>query len=184
VRWIDFLILILQTHAQSLARLAALFGEDSLTEFLESQEDPPHPQNLSALDAAEERFRRFCERHGELADWTINSSPVGNPYSELETCLQDLKLSPVLEFYVWAYPFYRTLVESPIELSARIQGQSNPAGAELVETALEEAKIWMRSLPVPPQLSLQAESAAQVPWLKFRSETLKKIGRRPLGPVY
>jgi hypothetical protein len=52
-----------------------------------------------------------------------------------------------------------------------------------VDEAVAQAQAWMRSLGLPAAIAPQAERAAEIPWLRFRSEILPRLGRRPLGPV-
>jgi hypothetical protein len=57
-------------------------------------------------------------------------------------------------------------------------------GTVLVDEAIADAKNWIQQFPLPPAFAAQAERAAEIPWVKFRAHALKKIGKRPLGPVY
>src|SRR5207237_1497991 len=123
-----------------------------------------------------------------------------SPYEELQGAVQELGLTPELEFHLWAYPHYRAFVESSIDLGARIASQGAPgsgygrihpmhasagsAGTVLVEEAAAQAEDWLRRLPVRPEQRQQLEALAHAPWLRFRAAVLKRIGRRPMGPVY
>ncbi len=165
-------MLILETHAQSLQRLAALFGEEVLFELLEMQEDEPKRVTV----------------HTEYFQAPVENFPKGQAYGELESMIRHLKLHPILEFHLWAYPHYRSYIESSLDLNSIIPSStlqsSDPIGARLVEEAISEAKKWIQNLPLPPAFAAQAERVAEIPWLKFRASVLKKIGKRPLGPVY
>ena len=163
MKLVQFLILVLEAHAQSLQRLAAFFGEEVLFELLEMQEDEPR-----RIPVNREYFKSSVEK---------NIS--GQAYGELESAVRGMKLHPVLEFHVWAYPFYRSYIESDIDLNS-----ITSTGTNLVDEAVEEAKNWIKHLPLPPSFAAQAERAAEIPWVKFRAHALKKIGKRPLGPVY
>jgi hypothetical protein len=163
VRLVQFLILVLETHAQSLQRLAAFFGEEVLFELLEMQEDEP---------------RRLPVNKGYFKP-AVEKGVSGQAYGELESAVRAMKLHPVLEFHVWAYPFYRSYIESEIDLNSMAE-----TGTAIVDEAIAEAKNWIHQLPLPPAFAAQAERAAEIPWVKFRANALKKIGKRPLGPVY
>jgi hypothetical protein len=172
VRLVEFLIYLLEAHAQTLHRLAALFGEDLLLHMLEESGD------RMADEAAPPRFR---------PEWFEPPAPGGShssPYAELEGAVHELKLPAVLEFHLWAYPHYRSLIESGLELDARIPGPGGDVGVELVDEAVEQAEAWVKRLPIAQDFALQAQRAAHVPWLRFRTQVLKRIGKRPMGPVY
>jgi hypothetical protein len=174
MRLVDFLILVLEAHGRTLQRLAALFGEEPLLELLE----------LAGENTSEDEA---CPALG--ARWFTAPSTGGSPgaaYAELESSVHDLSLAAQLEFHVWAYPHYRAFIESPLELGARLasggQASEDPATA-VIDEAVARARDWLKKLPIPPELWNQAESAASVSWVRFRTEALKKAGRRPLGAL-
>ncbi len=171
VRLVDFLVFMLEAHAQTLQRLAALFGEERLLEILENAGEHPDamatPPNVKAI-------------------WFEAPAPnsPSTAYAVLEGAVSEMRLPEFLEFHLWAYPHYRAFIESPLELGSKIQGPGGEAGVALVDEAVAQAQEWIRRLVIPPELGPQAERAAHVPWLRFRAEVLKRIGRRPMGPVY
>lgn len=165
VRLVDFLIRVLEAQAQTLQRLAALFGEDILLEILER--------------GAEVDEETVSKRPAIALSWFGKANGGGeSPYAELEGAVRDFKLSPVLQFHIWAYSGYRAFIESKIELGARV---TNPQA--VVETALECSKRWLATLPMAPEFRNQAERAAEVPWIRFRTTVLKDLGQRPIGVV-
>jgi hypothetical protein len=160
MRLVDFLVLLLEAQARTLQRLAALLGEAELLELLESAGE-------READVVEPTLAWFGEN-------------LGGDYRELEGAVRELGLASMFEFHLWAYPLYRSLIESSLELGARIR----PECAEsLAESAFSASRAWVKGLYVPAQLCLQAESAAQVPWLRFRAEFMKRVGNRPLQPI-
>ncbi|HUP58147.1 MAG TPA: hypothetical protein VM598_11885 [Bdellovibrionota bacterium] len=164
MRLVDFLIRLLEAHSQTLQRLAALFGEEILLEMLEkAAERTPEPT------APRIQFGWFSKGGGQT---------FGSPYAELEGAVRELTLSPVLQFHLWAYPVYRAFIESELELSARME---NPQPA--IDVVLDGAKVWLDTLPIASEFRLQAEKAAEVPWIRFRSSVLKGLGQRPIGVV-
>lgn len=172
MRLVEFLISLMTAHAQTLQRLAALFGEEEMLEMLETAGE------------SEEIIETFEPKALSL----LREAPLGtgpsSPYAELEGAIHDLGLSEVQEFHLWAYPLYRAYIESELDLNTQIKGASPDCGPTMVDEAIAQAEAWVRKLPIPPSLAQQAERAAQVPWLRFRTDVLKRIGRRPLGPVY
>lgn len=172
MRLVDFLILMLEAHARTLQRLGALLGEDVLVELLEQA-----GENASEDEA--------CPALG--ARWFSGASS-GSPaaaYAELESTVHEFKLPAMLEFHVWAYPHYRAFIESPLELGSRLatDARGPDATTALVDEAVEQARAWLKKLPIPLDIWRQAETAASVPWVRFRTEALKKAGKRPLGAV-
>jgi hypothetical protein len=174
VRFVDFAIQVLQTQAETLKRLAAFFGEDTLFEMLEIAGDQETIQDQHSFEFKTEWF--------EAPDKNLKSSET-NAYSELESSVNDLKLPAVLEFHLWAYPFYRSIIEGPVALKSKIPASSQPITDLLVNEALYQAKLWVKQLPIRPEHSAQAERAALTPWLRFRSDVLKKLGKRPVASV-
>ena len=171
MRLVEFLTFLLEAHANTLHRLAAIFGDDVLLQMLEESGERISEETSSA---------RFQPIWFEAAQ----SMGFSSPYAELEGAVHDFKLPAVLEFHLWAYPHYRAFIESEIELDARIPGPGGDTGVALVDEAVEQAEAWIKRLPIPPEFSVQAERAAHVPWLRFRTQVLKRIGKRPFGPVY
>ena len=174
MRLVEFLILLLEAHAETLKRLAALFGEENLVHLLEL--------------AGEEEVTEDEPPEEIPIDLTLFESPApaspSAPYTELEGAVRELNLPAVLEFHLWAYPIYRSFIESPLDLNARIPGPGGDAGIRLVDQAIAEAEVWVKRLPMADLVRNQAERAAHVPWLRFRTTTLRRIGKRPMGPVY
>ncbi|MGK5081732.1 hypothetical protein WDW37_00380 [Bdellovibrionota bacterium FG-1] len=170
MRLVEFLILMLQAHAHTLQRLAALFGEEILLHMLE--------------ESGEELAKKLPPPRFQLV-WFEAPKNTGfsSPYAELEGAVHDFTLPAMLEFHLWAYPHYRSLIESTLDLNARIPGPHSDTCLCLIEEALEQANAWIRALPIATEFQLQAQSAAQIPWLRFRTQTLKQMGRRPFGAV-
>jgi hypothetical protein len=182
VRLAEFLAQILATHGEVLLRLAALIGEEELLELLEKAEE---------LHPADDTLDEFERWDAWLKERLVTSPGESAPQAmaEIQSTVSSLDLPEVLEFYVWAYPGYRAYVETSAGLAMRIPrqgptGAPSESGLQLTEDAVSRAKAWFRRLPLPPQIVATAERAAEVPWLRFRSEVLKRVGRRPLGPVY
>ncbi len=190
MRLAEFLSQILATHGEVLLRLAALLGEEELLELLEKAEEL-HPTD-TAHDADDPQgLKEFARWETWLKERLVASPGESAPQAmaEIQSTVSSLDLPEVLEFYVWAYPAYRAYVETSLGLALRIPkqgptGAPSESGLQLTEDAVARAKSWFRRLPLPPQIAATAERAAEVPWLRFRSEVLKRVGRRPLGPVY
>ena len=176
MRLVEFLIHVLDAHAQVLQRLAALLDEEALIAVLElageQQESDPERYPTPILKLRPEWF----DRHSATGHSTA--------YAELESAVHGMKLGSQLVFHLWAYPPYRAFVESEYDLDTRILGPGGEAGTRIVDDTIQMARLWVEELPLPPQVRARAAQAAEIPWLRFRTEVLKRIGRRPLGPVY
>jgi hypothetical protein len=164
VRLVDFLITLLEAQAQTLQRLAALFGEDLLMEMLENAPE-------------------YEEKPEVHAKGFIPSPDTSANYAELEGAVREFSLPAVLQFHLWAYPHYRAFIESELELSDRVDPKNPEAVVGLADEAIRQAEVWLKNLPIAPEFFKQAHSAAQLPWIKFRAQLLKKAGQRPLGAV-
>lgn len=176
MRLVDFLILLLGAHSEALKRLAAFFGEERFIDMLEDSGD--------TIDKSLP-IRKFTDKAGAALIWIDMNSPRtnANAYVELEGAVRELSLPEVLEFHLWAYPHYRAFIESSVDLNARMAPGGGSSGAALIEEACIQAEAWAHALPIPPAVAGAAHKAALVPWLRFRAEALKKMGRRPLGAV-
>ncbi|MBI2711425.1 MAG: hypothetical protein HYX41_00990 [Bdellovibrio sp.] len=180
VRFVDLLIFLLQTQGETLKRLAAFFGEEEFIEILESQETSPvkaaHADPASKFEPDLEWFQE------------IEGMP-GSPYLELEDAVRELGLPAPLEFHLWAYGFYRSLIESGVELkSVILPSVSNEDGTidpldVLIAESIKQAKAWITGLPIPSTVYLQAESAALTPWVRFRARVLSRAGRKVLSAI-
>jgi len=183
MRLAEFLSEILSAHGQVLLRLAALIGEDALLELLERAEElyPSGDEDIESFEKWEAWLKeRLVHSPGESSSQAM---------AEIQSAVTELHLPEVLEFYVWAYPTYRAYVETGLNLALRIPrlsatGGPSESGAQLTEDALLRAQEWFKRLPLPSTHAAAAERAAEIPWLRFRAEVLKRVGIRPLGPVY
>ena len=175
---LEFLIQVLEAHAETLKRLDALFGEDTLVLVLERAGELEEVQAekgiLSSPPVDPSCFEEVEPSYSFPED----------PYLEVETAVRAMKLSERLTFHLWAYRHYREWVESPADLWWRIPGPGGEAGLKLVDDTRARAEGWIKRLGLPEPLGTQAARAAHVPWLRFRTVVLKRIGRRPLGPAY
>jgi len=180
MRLVDFLVLLLGAQAETLKRLAAFFGEENLVDMLEDAGESFDDRKLAGLAPA-----KFATTSVASVTWIAASTPHTNAsaYAELEGTVRELGLPEILEFHLWAYPHYRAFIESAIDLDSRLPAGGGESGAALIEEACAAADAWVKTLPIPPAVAAAAYKAAGVPWLRFRTEALKKMGRRPLGAV-
>lgn len=169
MRWVDFLVQVLKTQGRTLQRLSVLYGEDTLIEWMEAAGDEMATPDLTFQIES---------------SWLLPAQPTQSTFSPLEALEQaarETELSAVLEFYLWTYPYYRTLVESPIDLRAEIQLKKNPEFiGHIVDEAVTQAKLWLEQLRLPVRIRDQAEKASLVLWVRFRSDALKLAGQRPM----
>ncbi len=178
------MIHLLEAQAQTLHRLAALFGDDILLHMLEEAGERADAEATKKTALSNRGEERPTKSPLFEPSWFEAPSAKGysSPYTELESAVHEFKLPSVLEFHLWAYPTYREFVESGLELDARIA--DGDFGQKLVDEATRRAEEWVNTLSIAQEFVLQAKAAAHVPWLRFRTQTLKRIGKRPLGPVY
>lgn len=114
MRLAEFLAEILTAHGQVLLRLAALIGEERLLDLLERAEE--------LYPLADEDVETFSRWEKWLRSMLVES-PGDTPshaMAEIQSAVNALNLPEVLEFYVWAYPTYRSYIETGIKLSMRI----------------------------------------------------------------
>lgn len=174
MKFIDFITEILETQAKTLQRLAAFFGEEEFLEILEASGEMPSGEMTNrVLDF------KLDPNWFEKPPASVTSTSYAQAYAQLEGTVHELGLPAVLEFHLWAYPFYRILIESSIDFKSPFRIAENKGVETLINEALAYAKLWVRNLPLHPELSAAAESAALLPWIRFHSEILKKIGKRP-----
>ncbi|MFZ9594789.1 MAG: hypothetical protein ACO3A2_01790 [Bdellovibrionia bacterium] len=164
--WTELIIRLLQAQGQTLSRLAAFFGEDNLVAILEAagESQIPNPTLFTKIKESASTDSPFWK--------------PGSPFLEIETAVHELQLSAVLEFHLWSYPYYRYLIESSIELKAQV-----PELETFVEQALEAARTWVAHLPIEAEMITHFQRTAQVPWLRFRTECLSQLGKRPIEAV-
>jgi hypothetical protein len=162
---VEFLSQLLSTQAQVLKRLEAFFGQEPLLQLLESAHE--------ALD--EEREKHPPKPWNFSKNWFI-PAPLQlvktAPYIELEGAVRDQDLPEFLEFYLWAYPYYRTLIESSLDLKMTMH-PNYPVKETLCREAIEQARIWLNRLPVHPTLAAQVQTLGMTPWLRFQNEILR-----------
>jgi hypothetical protein len=169
--WTEFLIHVLKAHAHTLHRLTAFFGEAEFLKILET-----------AGESTEGHTSSFKIKNDWLPTTTGPEAP--SHYLELEGAVQEMHLSSVLEFHIWTYPFYRIIIESSVDLKAKIPDHHGSRVLEiLVQEAVMDARSWTRKLPILPELTLQTQNIAQVPWVRFRTTVLGKTGRRPMAAL-
>ena len=161
---VEFLIAILEAHAQTLQRLAALFGEDIVIDLLENA---PEGEPELLLPSIQE-------------DWFEPETEGRNHYAQLEGAVKEFNLASVFEFHLWAYPYYRAFIEGPLELSDRLPEKRVSA---IADEAIAHAERWLERLPIADEFRPRARSAAQLPWIRFRAHLLKSTGQRPLGAL-
>ncbi len=179
MRLVDFLILILQTHAQVLSDLSEVFGEDILMEMLEDTGEK--------FDEVLTPSRFAQKTHADSVIWLDSPHPHSNAdaYGELEDAVQDLKMPKVLEFYLWAYPHYRAFIESALDLNSRVKSVGDgPTAEALIDEAVQNGHDWIRTFDIKtPHIRELAYKISAAPWLKFRAEALKKLGKKPFTLV-
>ena len=165
---VDFLAILLETQASVLSRLALKFDIENLIELLESVDDGPNRPR--PLEVPAEVFAG--ETAGQLG------YPPGLAYQRLEGAVRSFDLPEQLEFYLWAYPFYRSMIEGPFPLDRPIRDVQT-----LIRISIEESKRWLATLPMSAPMLVATEKALEPVWIQFRAQTLEKAGFRRLGAL-
>lgn len=183
MRWVDFLILLLEAYSETLRSLTTELGEEKLLQVLENYEVQFQEITKGFFD---ERAQNLL-KNLRLVENPPEEDP-GLAYHSLEMAVRELQLPSTLENYLLSYPFYRIFIESQFELHSRIPASTpflqSDQGLLLVNEVMIQAEVWIKNMPIPAHLRQQTESTAWIPWLRFRTTALKQIGKRPLGPVY
>lgn len=170
MRLVEFLITLLEAQAQTLIRLAAIFGEDALIELMEHVGD--QDDETPALDPMPKLRPSAKRTSGEAA-----------AYAEIDDAISHCGLPPPLRFYLWAFPPYRMFIETPLDLDSQIPLDQDRTGERIVTQAVDAAHSWLARLPIPPTMKAQVDTAVAVPWVRFRSTVLARIGHRPLKSI-
>lgn len=177
MKLIDFVILLLKAHAATLKSLSELFGDEILLELIERAADKEDRGDgakapLPALDFHPEWLTK--------ALIPANAEAGAMSYRQIKQEVDSFRLSPILEFYLWSYPFYRMLIESPLDLNSDFQGtRSQDAGGILVEKAMQAAELWMKDLAIPPELGAETQNKTREIWNEFQKIVLNKIRSQP-----
>lgn len=177
MRLVDFLINLLNAHADTLKQLREILTEEGLIEILEN----------ALVNTQEIENPSLEPKPTNLIWFTRPNSPSSfspsTAYTELENAVRTLNLPPILEFYLWSYPHYRAFIESPLDLNSQIQGNDSHAAIALVNEAMDQAKSWIRKLHLHPEVSKSAEIASQAAWTRFRTRVMKRVGLRPFETI-
>jgi hypothetical protein len=112
----------------------------------------------------------------------------GKPYASIGHAVNAMNLPEALEFYLWSYPYYRSWIESSADLEAPIEDVFDRPEDE-VERARAYADAWAKHLIFVDlqESERRVEDALRTfsldRWLKFRTQALRAVGRRPLQRV-
>jgi hypothetical protein len=174
VRFVDLMMGILQAHGDCLTRLAAFLGEDRLVELLENPRE-------TTTDSGDDSISDLKKWSASWSDSPLDSP--GNCYLELEDSVRTLGLPAMLEFHLWAYPGYRAWIESSIQLDAVLLKEAALDYPKIIDESVRQSKAWLKLLVVPSELAARIEHIAELPWIRFRSEMLKKAGKNPFYEV-
>lgn len=165
---IDFTLELLMAQGDALNRLAVWVGEDELVELLEQA-----GSRVSAVPAT----RPAWLSAGMSFHPNAESS---SSYRRLQGAVDELGLSPRLEFHLWAYPHYRVIIENVIELDSLVASHSIPLW---VDEACSAARAWVETLDLDSDRSAKAQALTQNSWARFRTRVLESIGQKRLSAV-
>ena len=167
MRLVDFVIMMLEAHAWTLQRLAGVLGEERLIELLEIAGDSPGVDWRPPLPSLVLSGFKPAFEHP-------------SPLAEIELAVSHMNLTPVIEFFLWSYPPYRTIIESPLELGAMIECKGF---ATATNEVLASAQKWLELVGLPPDAAPEAQEQALTPWIRFRTSAYKKMKINPFSKV-
>ena len=167
MRLYEFLALVLEAHGQVLKMLAEYHGSSGAIHLLEMGSSAPPPPAAPVIRESRE-----------------GSVPWDLAFDRIESTVRALCLSEELETWVWTSPYYRAFVESGAALTAPLYGGEGPrSDIALVEEAYAFAQDWLKHLELPPDAAFKILRAADQIWVRFRSQSLKRLGQSPLGRI-
>lgn len=169
MRLTQFLSLLLQAQAEVLKQLALLFGDEELVELLEERDETLH--NLRS------------NQHAAISLWRelqTTSNPSFNPMGELQGAVRETGIPEVLEFYLWAFPYYRDWIESDLDLDGSFPKENQEKLSLIIEYSVQQGKRWVQTLPIPSTLGPKIEKATEGPWVRFRAQCLASSGQKAL----
>jgi hypothetical protein len=164
MKLLDFVILLLKTQAETLNALFQFLGRDILLEILERASDTEEPP-LPALDFHPEWLSQaLCSSQAESG---------AQAYRQIQQAVEKLRLAPFLEFYLWSYPFYRLIIESPLDLNADFKGtHSQEAHRTLVDKAKFASDLWINRLNLPQEVASTLQNEINAMWTSFQKIAL------------
>jgi len=172
--FVDFIGEFLSAHAHALQRLAALMSEGVLIKLLEEEHTMP-PSNA---------VLEHCLTIWENPAQDIVTGDGESPYLSLNEWIATYKLPAFLEFHVWSYPPYRTIIEGALTLDAHSKKDISPRAYEkLFDLSRAEAQAWVKAQKLDEPLLSAAIQTVDFAWLRFRTQMLKRLGINPLRQV-
>ncbi len=102
-----------------------------------------------------------------------NSGGRLNLLEELDALPKKLPINRELEPFLWDYQPYRLIVESQVDLES-------PLGSDWIDEITSLGKAWIQSLGEAVDLPADTLRSIEAPWIRFRSDCLRKIGLRSL----
>jgi hypothetical protein len=166
----NYLEMLLKAQGESLARLAAFFGEEKLLEMLEDRDEERDGEIFS---------KTILNKIHKSAEHFEATAQEASLYGALQGAVSEAHLSEPLEFHLWAFAPYRRLVEGSVPLSMPIQD----ALPDLVEESLRYSTHWLNSLAISSIVFPQAKAGFEPVWVRFRAQMLKSSGLSPFRQV-
>lgn len=167
----DFLGEFLGAHAEALGRLADLMSEDIVIQLMEDERPhTPSPELKQIVD--------------QIWDPKNTIQVTESPYMTIEQWVRQHRIPKQVEFYVWAYPAYRMIIESSLtpESNSVLKPDDKRYDA-LFAACRNEGLAWIRSQKLDEPLHTAAEKSVDLAWVKFRANMLKRLGRKTLSVV-
>lgn len=165
MKLVEYLSLVLQKHGAVLLELKNRYSESILVEILERQQkvdyQPFVPELASSEVAAYESF----------------------PYEILEQTVKNIKLPAGLEFYIWAYPYYREFIESPLKLDQTLFTQDTILVQKLSKDAILFSEAWALSIPAKEPFKSEITRVVTHHWKGFEKDVSAFMKRLQLKLV-
>lgn len=170
-RWVDFLVLVLGAHGAVLQKLSESMGEDVLVEIFENIETFSEPESKSLQSG-------FWENgSGQTPQALLRGE---NPYEWIEINVRKFSLPPRLEFYLWSYPYYRTLIESSCPLYFPLASHPD-VSKDLINEALAAYELWIKDLCLPEKVEILVSRLGAPVWKEFETLILRPLTLRSLS---
>ncbi|MCM0606614.1 MAG: hypothetical protein KA715_11035 [Xanthomonadaceae bacterium] len=167
----DFLGEFLGAHAEALGRLSSLMSDDIVVQLME-----------------DERTHTPSTELKQLVDQVWNPKNTilvsESPYMTIEQWVRQHRIGKQLEFYVWAYPAYRMIIESALTPESNsLLKHDDKKWDELFAACRNEGIEWIKSQKLDEPLHTASLKSVDLSWVKFRANMLKRLGRRTLSQV-
>lgn len=169
IRVVDLACFTLEVHAKVIAYLASAISEERLIRVFDAaQED-----GFELPEFALQKHLSTEEGYGDESEC----------YAEIQQTVLRTPLPELVKFYLWSFPIYRSIVETPDSLQRRLM-ISTPEQANALFLELEElCKIWFEGLRIPEVLAPNLQQGILKLWAQGYMRLRKQMGFPTLSAV-